>query len=125
MLLIKNGRVIDPAGKSERNADIVVKDGKIEKIYSEGILPAEAEAAADQVIDAKGLVVAPGLVDVHVHFRDPGLTHKADIFTESRAAAAGGVTSIMDMPNTNPQTTTLLQKAVLLPLCVWQIQSQS
>lgn len=53
MLLIKNGRVIDPAGKSERNADIVVKDGKIEKIYSEGILPAEAEAAADQVIDAK------------------------------------------------------------------------
>ena len=76
MLLIKNGRVIDPAGKSERNADIVVKDGKIEKIYSEGILPAEAEAAADQVIDAKGLVVAPGLVDVHVHFRDPGLTYR-------------------------------------------------
>ena len=79
MLLIKNGRVIDPAGKKERNADIVVKDGKIEKIYPEGTLPSEAEAAADQVLDAKGLVVAPGLVDVHVHFRDPGLTYKEDI----------------------------------------------
>ena len=55
MLLIKNGRVIDPAGKKERNADIVVKDGKIEKIYPEGTLPSEAEAAADQVLDAKAL----------------------------------------------------------------------
>ena len=64
MLLIKNGRVIDPAGKKERNADSVVKDGKIEKIYPEGTLPPEAEVAADQVLDAKGLVVAPGLVDV-------------------------------------------------------------
>ena len=87
MLLIKNRMVIDPAGKKERNADIVVKMEKIEKIYSEGILPAEAEAAADQVIDAKGLVVAPGLVDVHVHFRDPGLTYKEDIHTGAAAAA--------------------------------------
>lgn len=89
MLLIKNGRVIDPAGKKERNADIVVKDGKIEKIYPEGTLPAEAEAAANQVLDAKGLVVAPGLVDVHVHFRDPGLTYKEDIHTGAAAAAKG------------------------------------
>ena len=103
MLLIKNGRVIDPARKKERNADIVVKDGKIEKIYAEGTLPAEAEAAANQVLDAKGLVVAPGLVDVHVHFRDPGLTTK----------------------RISTQEQQLLQKAVLLPLCVWQIQSQS
>ena len=102
MLLIKNGRVIDPAGKSERNADIVVKDGKIEKIYSEGILPAEAEAAADQVIDAKGLVVAPGLVDVHVHFRDPGLTYKEDIHTGAAAAAKGGFTTVVCMANTKP-----------------------
>lgn len=87
MLLIKNGRVIDPARKKKRNADIVVKDGKIEKIYAEGTLPAEAEAAANQVLDAKGLVVAPGLVDVHVHFRDPGLTYKEDIHTGAAAAA--------------------------------------
>ena len=102
MLLIKNGRVIDPAGKSERNADIVVKDGKIEKIYAEGTLPAEAEAAANQVLDAKGLVVAPGLVDVHVHFRDPGLTYKEDIHTGAAAAAKGGFTTVVCMANTKP-----------------------
>ena len=102
MLLIKNGRVIDPAGKKERNADIVVKDGKIEKIYPEGTLPPEAEAAADQVLDAKGLVVAPGLVDVHVHFRDPGLTYKEDIHTGAAAAAKGGFTTVVCMANTKP-----------------------
>ena len=102
MLLIKNGRVIDPARKKERNADIVVKDGKIEKIYAEGTLPAEAEAAANQVLDAKGLVVAPGLVDVHVHFRDPGLTYKEDIHTGAAAAAKGGFTTVVCMANTKP-----------------------
>lgn len=61
----------------------------------------------DETIDATGCCLLPGVIDDHVHFRDPGLTHKADILTESRAAAAGGVTSIMDMPNTNPLTTTL------------------
>lgn len=59
------------------------------------------------VIDARGMLLLPGVIDDHVHFRDPGLTHKADIASESRAAAAGGVTSYLDMPNTNPQTTTL------------------
>lgn len=102
MLLIKNGRVIDPARKKKRNADIVVKDGKIEKIYAEGTLPAEAEAAANQVLDAKGLVVAPGLVDVHVHFRDPGLTYKEDIHTGAAAAAKGGFTTVVCMANTKP-----------------------
>ena len=102
MLLIKNGRLIDPAKKSERNADIVVKNGKIEKMYPEGTLPAEAETAADQVIDAKGLVVAPGLVDVHVHFRDPGLTYKEDIHTGAAAAAKGGFTTVVCMANTKP-----------------------
>ena len=102
MLLIKNGRAIDPAGKKERNADIVVKDGEIEKIYPEGTLPPEAEAAADQVLDAKGLVVAPGLVDVHVHFRDPGLTYKEDIHTGAAAAARGGFTTVVCMANTKP-----------------------
>ena len=61
----------------------------------------------DEVIDATGCYLLPGVIDEHVHFRDPGLTHKADITSESHAAAAGGVTSIMDMPNTNPQTITL------------------
>ena len=61
----------------------------------------------DEIIDADGCYLLPGVIDDHVHFRDPGLTHKADIHTESMAAAAGGVTSYMDMPNTNPQTTTL------------------
>ena len=102
MLLIKNGRVIDPAGKTEKIADIVVKDGKIEKIYPEGTLPEEAEQAADQVIDAKGLVAAPGLVDVHVHFRDPGLTYKEDIHTGAAAAAKGGFTTVVCMANTKP-----------------------
>lgn len=102
MLLIKNGRMIDPAGKTEKIADIVVKDGKIEKIYPEGTLPEEAEQAADQVIDAKGLVAAPGLVDVHVHFRDPGLTYKEDIHTGAAAAAKGGFTTVVCMANTKP-----------------------
>ena len=102
MLLIKNGRMIDPAGKTEKIADIVVKDGKIEKIYPEGTLPEETEQAADQVIDAKGLVAAPGLVDVHVHFRDPGLTYKEDIHTGAAAAAKGGFTTVVCMANTKP-----------------------
>lgn len=67
----------------------------------------ELSAPCDETIDATGCCLLPGIIDDHVHFRDPGLTHKADIFTESRAAAAGGVTSIMDMPNTQPLTTTL------------------
>ena len=62
---------------------------------------------ADHIIDAKGQYLIPGCIDDHVHFRDPGLTHKADMHTESRAAARGGVTSVMDMPNCNPQTTTI------------------
>ena len=62
---------------------------------------------ADHIIEAKGQYLIPGCIDDHVHFRDPGLTHKADMHTESRAAARGGITSVMDMPNCNPQTTTI------------------
>ena len=62
---------------------------------------------ADHIIEAQGLYLLPGCIDDHVHFRDPGLTHKADMHTESRAAARGGITSVMDMPNCNPQTTTI------------------
>ena len=65
------------------------------------------DITADHIIDAKGKYLIPGCIDDHVHFRDPGLTHKADMHTESRAAARGGITSVMDMPNCNPQTTTI------------------
>lgn len=65
------------------------------------------DITADHIIDAKGQYLIPGCIDDHVHFRDPGLTHKADMHTESRAAARGGITSVMDMPNCNPQTTTI------------------
>ena len=106
-------------------ASVFVSDGKIAKIVREGEAPEPVEGPVDavmafrqaqrpstQVIDAQGKYLIPGIIDEHVQFREPGLTHKADIYTESRAAVAGGVTSFMDMPNTNPQTTTqeLLQQ---------------
>lgn len=81
-------------------ADVLLKDGYISRIASN--IPAPSENH-DQV-DADGLYLFPGVIDNHVHFREPGLTHKGDIRTESRAAVAGGVTSTMEMPNTNPQT---------------------
>lgn len=81
---------------------VLIKDGKIDKI-----LPPETDCQADETIDASGMYLLPGVIDDHVHFRDPGLTHKADMISESRAAAAGGVTSYFDMPNCKPQTTTL------------------
>lgn len=80
----------------------------IEGDYITGIHPEGAALPpADRIIDATGLYIIPGVIDDHVHFREPGLTHKADIASESRAAAAGGVTSYLDMPNVVPQTTTL------------------
>ena len=93
-------------------ASVFVSDGKIAKIVRDGQVPEPVEGPAWEVIDATGKYLIPGIIDEHVHFREPGLTHKADIYTESRAAVAGGVTSFMDMPNTNPQTTTqeLLQQ---------------
>jgi dihydroorotase len=83
---------------------IVIEDGKITQIIQGKVCP---EASSDEVIDASGCFVLPGIIDDHVHFREPGLTEKADIDTESRAAAAGGVTTYFDMPNTVPQTTSL------------------
>ena len=90
-------------------ASVFVSDGKIAKIVREG---ESFDAGTAIVIDGKGKYLIPGIIDEHVHFREPGLTHKADIYTESRTAVAGGVTSFMDMPNTVPQTTTqdLLQQ---------------
>lgn len=95
-------------------ASVFVSDGKIAKIVCDNQVPEPVKGPVPsvQIIDGTGKYLIPGIIDEHVHFREPGLTHKADIYTESRAAVAGGVTSFMDMPNTNPQTTTqeLLQQ---------------
>ena len=95
-LWIRNARVIDPATKRDGLGDIFIADGKI----VDSLAPAARKRARQ--IDARGLVACPGLVDVHVHFREPGQTHKETIGTGSRAAAAGGFTSVICMPNTSP-----------------------
>ncbi len=102
MILIHGGCVIDPENKSQRVADVVIEDGKIR-----GIGVFDNDGTYDQVIEASGLVVAPGLVDVHVHFRDPGLTYKEDIHTGAGAAAAGGFTTVVCMANTKPPVDSL------------------
>ena len=96
-LLIKNANVVSPADKINGRYDILVKDGKIAEI-------GENLATDGEVINAEGLYAIPGLVDMHVHLRDPGQTHKEDIITGCKAAAAGGVTSVLAMPNTTPAT---------------------
>lgn len=101
MLLIKNGRVVDPQSGFDQVADVLVDEKKVVQIGS------NLSAENAQVIDATGLVVAPGLVDVHVHFREPGQTHKEDIHTGALAAAAGGVTSVVMMANTTPTISTV------------------
>lgn len=104
-MIIKNGRVIDPKSGFDGIADIAIKDGKIEKILKREGNAKEEDAfqtADEEIIDASGLIVAPGLIDVHVHFRDPGLTYKEDIETGSAAAKAGGFTTVVMMGNTKP-----------------------
>lgn len=99
--LIKGGIIVNEGRSFE--GDLVVDGELISEIY-EGMAP---RGIYDQIVDASGCFVLPGVIDDHVHFREPGLTRKADIESESRAAAYGGVTSYMEMPNTVPQTTTL------------------
>ena len=96
MFVIKNVRILDPASATDMTGDIGIENGKIAAI---GTVETKAE---DQVLDGKGLVAAPGLVDTHVHFRDPGLTYKEDICSGAHAAAAGGFTSVVCMANTKP-----------------------
>lgn len=104
MLLIENGYMIDPKTGNEGNFDILIKDDKIVRIAEDlrGQISVQ-ELAECEVIDASGKLVAPGLVDVHVHFREPGFTHKEDIETGSRAAAKGGFTTVVLMANVKPQ----------------------
>jgi dihydroorotase len=97
-ILFQNATLINDGCASEQ--DLLVSNGKIERIDTEISTPAGA-----QVVDASGKYLLPGVIDDQVHFREPGLTHKGNIYTESRAAIAGGVTSFMDMPNTRPPTT--------------------
>ena len=101
-LLIQHGTIVND--NNIFDGTVIVEDSKITKIVEGDTVP---NASFDDVIDASGCFVLPGLIDDHVHFREPGLTEKADIDSESSAAAAGGITTYFDMPNTVPQTTTL------------------
>ncbi len=102
MIWIKNAHVIDPATNTEQDMDICIEDGMIVGMGTGQIPSGAATSKEDVVIDASGLIAAPGLVDVHVHFRDPGLTYKEDIQTGARAAAKGGFTTVVCMANTRP-----------------------
>jgi len=95
-IVIKNGRVIDPASQTDRVADVLIVDGRIA-----GVAPNLSSPKA-QVFDATGMIVAPGFIDMHVHLREPGFEHAESIESGSRAAAAGGFTSVCCMPNTKP-----------------------
>lgn len=96
-LLLKNGRIIDPANRRDEIADLLIVDGHIADA-------ATFQGTPDETLDCKGLVVAPGLIDIHVHFREPGQSAKETIGTGAQAAAAGGFTSVVVMPNTAPST---------------------
>lgn len=97
MILIKNGRVIDPKTNRDEVLDIIIKDDIIYKIGK-----FEEQDSYEEIIDAKGKIVSPGLIDVHVHFRDPGFTYKEDIQTGADSAARGGFTTVVCMANTKP-----------------------
>src|SRR6266567_3599216 len=97
-LLIHGGRVIDPVAKVDAVMDILLRDGQVAEVG----LPNKIRGGADDKFDARGLIVAPGFIDLHVHLREPGQTHKETIATGTAAAAAGGFTSVCTMPNTAP-----------------------
>ena len=94
--LIKGGKVIDPANKVNAVLDIFVSEGKIEKIGK------DLSVKSDEIIGAKGKIIAPGLIDMHVHLREPGREDEETVLTGSRAAIRGGFTGILCMPNTDP-----------------------
>ena len=122
-LLIKAGTIVDGTNRSEYISDILVEDGRIVQIGQ------ELNVAAEQVLDASGCYVMPGLIDLHVHLRDPGLTHKEDLMTGAMAAARGGVTSICAMPNTKPAVDNvdtlkdILSRAKEAPVHILQISA--
>src|SRR5258708_29284824 len=97
-LLIKGGHLIDPAAKINTPMDVLLRDGRVAEIA----LPGKSRGAADEKFDARGLIVAPGFIDLHVHLREPGQSYKETIASGTTAAAAGGFTSVCTMPNTAP-----------------------
>lgn len=97
MILIKNGRLIDPKSKRDEVVDILIKENKISKIGK-----IEESLDFEDIIDASNYIVCPGLIDIHVHFRDPGYTYKEDIFSGAKSAARGGFTTVVCMANTKP-----------------------
>jgi len=102
-LLIKNGHVIDPASGIDGQRDVLLRDGRIAAVEMPGVLAGIAGSISkEHKFDATGCVVAPGLIDIHVHLREPGQTHKETIRTGTAAAAAGGFTTVVAMPNTTP-----------------------
>lgn len=109
MILIKNGTLVRPESMTMEQKSIVIEDGRIKEI-GDGYQDADFE----QVIDAKGMMVAPGLIDVHVHFRDPGFTYKEDTITGANAAKKGGFTTVITMANTKPAVDNVETLAYLL-----------
>jgi len=97
-ILLQGGRVIDPAGDFDAVADVMLRDGRVEEIAE----PGKAKGTADETLKLKGLIVAPGFIDLHVHLREPGQTHKENIASGTAAAAVGGFSSVCAMPNTRP-----------------------
>lgn len=124
-MIIKSGRLIDPKSNRDEVLDIKIKDGKILAIGKN----LDSSDSEEKIIDAKGKIVVPGLIDVHVHFRDPGQTQKEDLETGSQAAVAGGFTSVIQMANTSPKIDSKekilehYKKARNLPLKVFTVSA--
>ena len=97
-MLIKGGHVIDPSARIDALMDVLLRDGAVAEIA----LPNKIRGGADEKFDARGLIVAPGFIDLHVHLREPGQSYKETVATGTAAAAAGGFTSVCTMPNTAP-----------------------
>ncbi|MGH9577562.1 MAG: amidohydrolase family protein, partial [Terriglobales bacterium] len=97
-LLIRGGRVVDPAAHVDGEMDVLLRDGRVAEVAPRN----KVRGGADETLDARGLIVAPGFIDLHVHLREPGQSQKETIATGTAAAAAGGFTSVCAMPNTSP-----------------------
>ena len=97
-MLIKGGHLIDPAAKINAPMDVLLRDGRVAEVAP----PNKIRGGADEKFDARGLIVAPGFIDLHVHLREPGQSYKETIASGTAAAAAGGFTSVCTMPNTSP-----------------------
>lgn len=113
-ILIRGGRVVDPSSGVDADRDLLLKDGRVSAVDAPGKLNGAAKQEAAEILDAKGLIVAPGLVDIHVHLREPGQGYKETIASGTAAAAAGGFTAVCAMPNTvpvndSPETTRWMQ----------------